>query len=131
VALVRTDVSEERRAYIFDASCEEILCHSVHRLVVTATIVPSSPILVTLMIEALRSSELLVLTGATQLTADGVLHSYRRENPLSYIKINVTAYFLCSISISNKVLIRKKASNCTEVNTRENCQLIIRSWDLE
>jgi hypothetical protein len=45
-----------------DARCEEILCHivflrSVRRLLVTAGGIPSSPILVTLMIETLSSSE--------------------------------------------------------------------------
>jgi hypothetical protein len=40
---------------------------SVCRLLVTASVVPSSPILVTLM-EALRSSETSVLTRATRLT---------------------------------------------------------------
>jgi hypothetical protein len=49
VALVRTDVSEE-----LTASCEGI--HSLRRLLVTASVVPSSPILVTLMKEALSSS---------------------------------------------------------------------------
>jgi hypothetical protein len=46
VALVRTDVSED---FVF--------LHSVRRLLVTANIVPSSPILVTLMMEALSSSK--------------------------------------------------------------------------
>jgi hypothetical protein len=41
-------------------------CGSVHRLLVTASVVPSSPILVTLMKEALRSSETSVLTRATR-----------------------------------------------------------------
>jgi hypothetical protein len=61
-ALVRADVSEERRP-----------C-SVRRLLVTANVVPSSPI-VTLMIEAIRSSETSVLTRATRrnITEVGVL----------------------------------------------------------
>jgi hypothetical protein len=39
---------------------------SVRRLLVTASVVPSSPILVTLMKEALSSSETSVLTRATR-----------------------------------------------------------------
>jgi hypothetical protein len=52
VALVGTEVSEELR--------------TVRRLLVTANVVPSSSILVTLMMEALSSSETSVLTRATE-----------------------------------------------------------------
>jgi hypothetical protein len=77
VALVRTDVSEELSASFIRvtrigqlgttlAATSNQLLHSVRRLLVTASIVPSSPILVTLMKEALSSTETSVLTKATR-----------------------------------------------------------------
>jgi hypothetical protein len=45
------------------------------RLIVTANVVPISPILVTQMMEAIHSSETLVLTGTTwcNIPEDGIL----------------------------------------------------------
>jgi hypothetical protein len=89
VVLVRTDVSEELSASIirvtrigelgttFGATSNQrtlrrnikhfkVFLRSVCRFLVTANVVPSSLILVTLMMEALSSSETSVLTRATR-----------------------------------------------------------------
>jgi hypothetical protein len=61
-----------------------VFLHGVRRLLVTAN-VPSSPILVTLMIEALLSPQTSVLTRVTRrnLPQDDNLHSHRSENLIS------------------------------------------------
>jgi hypothetical protein len=106
VALVRTDVSEELNApFIRVKRIGElgttlaatsnrrklrrntlVFLRSVGRLLVTASVVPSSRILVTLMKEALSSSETSVLTRTTRrnIPEDTILHSHLGENLKSY-----------------------------------------------
>jgi hypothetical protein len=64
-----------------------VAVHSVRQLLVTASVVPSSLILVSLMMEATSSSETSVLTRATQhnIAQDSILHTHCRENLKSYI----------------------------------------------
>jgi hypothetical protein len=64
VDLVRTDVSEELSTSFMRVT--RIFFLSVRRLLVTVNAIPSSPILVTLMKEALSSPETSVLTRTTR-----------------------------------------------------------------
>jgi hypothetical protein len=138
VALVRTDVSEERSASFIRVTigelgttpavtsnrrtsvatratrrnipqdailhshrCENhfVFLRSLRRLLVTASVVPSSPILVTLMKEAISSSETSVLTTAIRrnIQQDAILHSHRHENLKSYIQQS-SWYHTCNSS---------------------------------
>jgi hypothetical protein len=96
VALVRTGVSEEHIASIIRVTRIGelgVFLRSLLRLLVTADVL-SSPIFVTLMMEAVCSTETLVLTRATRshITEDGIRHSHRHENLKSYKKYIVESW---------------------------------------
>jgi hypothetical protein len=102
VALDRTDVLEERISSIImvtrigklgtnlaaTSNRNTLLFHILPQLLVTTNVAPSSPILVTLMIDAMSFSETSILSVKRRnIPEEGILHSHCPENLKSYIAL--------------------------------------------
>jgi hypothetical protein len=83
-----TRISDQGTTLAVSSNYQIGILRGVRRLLVKAIVVPSSAILVTLLKEALSSSETLVHTRVTwhNIPGDDILHSHRRENLKSYIE---------------------------------------------
>jgi hypothetical protein len=115
VALVRIDVSEECIASIIRVTRigELLFLRSVLRLLVTANVVSISPILLTLMMEAIRFSGTSVLTRATgyHIPDDDMVdgqQKYEHKTPteLNSLFMRASRVIFCYPSPAQSILVR-------------------------
>jgi hypothetical protein len=106
VALLRTDISEELSALVF--------LRSLRQLLLATSVVPSSPIFVTLMKEALSSSETSFPTRVTRcnIPEDAILYSHRCENLKSYL-VNARYHLIHSL-LSFRLMFNNASSRMYE-----------------
>jgi hypothetical protein len=117
VALVKSHVSEELSDYIIR------MTRIVHPLLVMANVVLSSPILVTLMMKALSSSERPVLTRDTRrnIPEDAILHnlSFRNWNLLRERFLGSTVLWLTDCEIYGAHQLRRRFGKCVVIRVSE------------
>jgi hypothetical protein len=106
VALVRSDISEER-------SCGRLL-------LITANVIPSSPILVILMMEALRSSEMSLLTRATRcnITEEGIFQLH-----MWFHLVTGCGKMLHLVTTGNYNALPNSRKHCSHLSLRHACNL--------